>query len=196
RHRVVLLVDVTHPYAAQIKVHAQRASAAADIPLYRYARPEWPQGSQDRWHHCNSLDAIIESIGVYHRPFFTLGRSVQELLPSKQQAPYKGQHWTIRHIHAVDFKVPESHDDLTIIDAVGPFCLEAEIQILKKHRIDVIIAKNSGGEAVVSKVLAARHLHLPVVLLQRPVVPATKWQYEHLEALEKGLEKFVLGTSI
>ncbi|MFV2055620.1 MAG: precorrin-6A/cobalt-precorrin-6A reductase, partial [Thiohalomonadales bacterium] len=60
RHRVVLLVDVTHPYAAQIKVHAQRASAAADIPLYRYARPEWQQGSQDRWQHCNSLDAIIE----------------------------------------------------------------------------------------------------------------------------------------
>lgn len=45
--------------------------------------------------------------------------------------------------------------------------------MLERHRIDVIVAKNSGGTASFGKIAAARALHLPVVVLKRPAMPDT-----------------------
>ena len=39
------------------------------------------------------------------------------------------------------------------------------------HRIDVIVAKNSGGAATYGKIAAARSLGLPVIMLARPALP-------------------------
>jgi precorrin-6A/cobalt-precorrin-6A reductase len=45
--------------------------------------------------------------------------------------------------------------------------------LLERHRIDVIVAKNSGGDASYGKLAAARVLHLPVVMLERSAMPDT-----------------------
>ncbi len=41
----------------------------------------------------------------------------------------------------------------------------------QQHRIDVIVAKNSGGAATYGKIAAARALGLPVIMLRRPARP-------------------------
>jgi precorrin-6A/cobalt-precorrin-6A reductase len=41
-----------------------------------------------------------------------------------------------------------------------------------EHRIDAIVAKNSGGVATYGKIAAARALGIAVILLRRPPVPA------------------------
>ena len=46
--------------------------------------------------------------------------------------------------------------------------------LLERHRIDAILAKNSGGEATYGKIAAARGLHLPVIMLKRPALPETE----------------------
>ena len=43
--------------------------------------------------------------------------------------------------------------------------------MLREHRIDLVIAKNSGGAATHGKIVAARELGLPVMLLRRPELP-------------------------
>jgi len=43
--------------------------------------------------------------------------------------------------------------------------------MLEQHRIDIIVAKNSGGPATYGKIAAARALSLPVILLRRPLPP-------------------------
>jgi precorrin-6A/cobalt-precorrin-6A reductase len=43
--------------------------------------------------------------------------------------------------------------------------------LFERHRIDMVIAKNSGGDATYAKIAAARELGLPVILLRRPVPP-------------------------
>ncbi|MGL6139661.1 MAG: precorrin-6A/cobalt-precorrin-6A reductase, partial [Planktothrix sp.] len=53
----------------------------------------------------------------------------------------------------------------------GPFSLELERSLLQKHQIGAIVSKNSGGDATYAKIIAARQLGLPIVMIQRPPVP-------------------------
>ena len=51
---------------------------------------------------------------------------------------------------------------------------EAEMALLKKHAIGWIVSKDSGGQAG-AKIVAARRLGLPVVLVERPPRPPGRW---------------------
>ena len=50
----------------------------------------------------------------------------------------------------------------------GPFSLAGERQMLQRHAIDVLVCKASGGAATEAKLVAARELGVPVVMVRRP----------------------------
>ena len=50
----------------------------------------------------------------------------------------------------------------------GPFSLAGERQMLQRHAIDVLVCKASGGAATEAKLVAARELGLPVIMVRRP----------------------------
>src|SRR5208282_1218170 len=54
------------------------------------------------------------------------------------------------------------------VSARGPFALEDELALMREERIEILVSKNSGGEATSAKLLAARKLGIPVVLVARP----------------------------
>src|SRR5690606_7304252 len=56
--------------------------------------------------------------------------------------------------------------------ARGPFTVEEDEALLTAHRISHVVAKNAGGEGARAKLVAARRLGLPVILIDRPVLPA------------------------
>ena len=58
-----------------------------------------------------------------------------------------------------------------IIQSRGPFSTEDDIGLFREHRIEAVLAKNSGGAATVSKIEAARVLGLPVIMIERPFIP-------------------------
>ena len=65
----------------------------------------------------------------------------------------------------------------------GPFDEANERVLLAQHRIEVIVAKNSGGAATYGKIVAARALGLPVIMLRRPALP----EVETVETVEAAL---------
>src|SRR5690606_28819790 len=78
-------------------------------------------------------------------------------------------HFVIRSVEPPEPPLP-AHTDILL--ARGPFTVADETALLRDHRIDVLVTKDSGGAATSAKLTAARDLALPVVVVQRPPLPA------------------------
>ena len=160
-----LLIDMTHPYAANISRNAAEAAQKAKIPLISFQRPPWKQHEEDDWQIVQNIPEAVDVLGMRpQKVFLALGR--QELLPF-EKAP---QHTYV--IRSVDPVIPP----LQIPHAVyitdrGPFDLESEHQLLHQHAIETVVSKNSGGEASYGKIMAARNLGIKVVMVARPNLP-------------------------
>jgi precorrin-6A/cobalt-precorrin-6A reductase len=76
-------------------------------------------------------------------------------------------------IRAVDAFVPNL-PQARVIAARGPFEFDAELALLERERIAVVVSKNSGTSATYPKIAAARALGLPVVMVARPQLPAAR----------------------
>lgn len=159
---VAAVVDATHPFAATMSAHAAQACAVTRTPLVRLARPGWgdhPDAGSWTWVDSHpQARAAAESLG--RRPFLTTGR--QTLTHYRE--------WTDRDVLV---RVVEPLDDppparwTTILDR-GPYAVDGEASLLRQHRIDVLLTKDSGGSYTAAKLDAARTLGVPVVVVSRP----------------------------
>jgi precorrin-6A/cobalt-precorrin-6A reductase len=163
-----VLIDATHPYAAAISVNAVEAARSAKVLLLALRRPAWRQVAGDIWTEVDTMEDAVKALGeAPRRVFLALGRN--ELRPF-EAAP---QHvYLVRSVDPVDPPLAVPH--AIYLTARGPFSEEEDRALLERHRIEVIVAKNSGGEATYGKIAAARALHLPVIMLKRPALPKTE----------------------
>ncbi|MFG2433711.1 cobalt-precorrin-6A reductase [Streptomyces sp. NPDC048508] len=163
-HRVDVLVDATHPFASGITANAARAATATGVPAVVLRRPGWQAGPGDRWYEAGSLaEAAALLPGLGRRVFLTTGR-----LGLAAFAHLSGPHFLVRSVEAPDPPLPP---DTEVLLARGPFTLDDERALLLRHRIDVLVTKDSGGAATSAKLTAARDLALPVVVVRRPPLP-------------------------
>ncbi len=172
---VELLIDATHPYAAQISRNALDAARRAGIPLWAYRRPAWRPEPGDDWRSVANWAELAAALREFKRPFFTIGL---EPLRHAAEIPAE-QHWLVRCLAAEQSASPR----LTVRCATGPFTLEQELALLRDYRINALAAKNSGGGAVEAKLAAARQQHIPVVMLERPALPAADREFADVEDL-------------
>ncbi|MER6960634.1 cobalt-precorrin-6A reductase [Streptomyces sp. NPDC000618] len=162
--RVDAVVDATHPFAAGITANAARAAAATGLPLVVLRRPGWRPGAGDRWHEVASLRSAAELLPrVGRRVLLTTGR-----LGLAAFAHLDGLHFVVR---SVEPPAPPMPSDVRLVLARGPFTVADELALLREHRIDVVVTKDSGGAATAAKLHAARALGLPVVVVRRPSPP-------------------------
>ncbi|WP_405884322.1 cobalt-precorrin-6A reductase [Streptomyces sp. NBC_01136] len=163
-HRVDAVVDATHPFAARITANAARAAAATGIPAVVLRRPGWRPGPDDRWYWAATLPeagALLPSLG--RRVFLTTGR-----LGLAAFAHLPELHFLVRSVEAPEPPLPP---DAEVLLARGPFTVDDEKALLREHRIDVLVTKDSGGDATAAKLTAARDLALPVIVVRRPPLP-------------------------
>ncbi len=160
---ITLLIDATHPYAAQISRNAASAAQAAGIPCWALRRPAWQAQPGDDWREVEDWAGLIEALKPFRRPLFTLGR---EPLQHLEEIPPE-QFWTLRALEACP-----GNDRCEVIGARGPFQIEDERALFERRRIDVLVSKNSGSVATEPKLEVAREQGVPVLILKRPTLPA------------------------
>ena len=142
-----------------------RASAAAGVPLLVLRRPGWQAGPGDDWRRVPALPeaaALLPDLG--ERAFLTTGR--------QGLGAFAGLDRTWFLARCVDPPEPPLPARLQVLLDRGPYTVDGELALLREHRIDVLVTKDSGGEQTVAKLTAARTVGIPVVMVSRPPTPA------------------------
>ncbi|WP_409060983.1 cobalt-precorrin-6A reductase [Streptomyces sp. SYP-A7185] len=164
------VVDATHPFAATISEHAVRAAAATGVPAVLLRRPGWRPEPGDRWHDAASLAdaaALLPALG--RRVFLTTGRLGLAAFADARAVPGLAElHFLVRSVEEPEPPLPR-HTEV-LLDR-GPYTVEGETALLREHRVDVLVTKDSGGAATAAKLTAARALAVPVVVVRRPPPP-------------------------
>ncbi|MEI7034400.1 cobalt-precorrin-6A reductase [Streptomyces pratensis] len=163
-HRVDALIDATHPFAATMSRNAAEAAVRAHVPLLALRRPGWVAQDGDRWHPAGSLAEAAELLpALGERVFLTTGRM------GLAAFAYQEELWfLVRSVDAPEQPCPPRTE--VLLDR-GPFDVAGERELIRRHRIDVLVTKDSGGDATAPKLAAAREAGIPVVVVRRPPVP-------------------------
>jgi precorrin-6A/cobalt-precorrin-6A reductase len=171
------VIDATHPYAAVISRHAVEAAGIAGRPLLRLERAVWTPEPGDHWVVVDSLAGAVDvAPRLGSRVFLTIGTKEVAALAGA------GSLWfLVRLVERPDRLLPLSNHE--IILGRGPFAEADEIELMRHHGIDLVVAKNSGGQATYGKIAAARRLGIPVMLLRRPTLPRAETATSIDEAL-------------
>ena len=128
-------------------------------------RPPWRAGDGDRWTHVPDMDAAVSALsGPAKRVFLAIGRTEIDRFSSQPQHNY-----LLRLVDLPDRPPPLPHHDI-VVDR-GPFDAAADKARLEKHEIELVVSKNSGGTGARAKLDAARALGVPVLMIDRPVLP-------------------------
>ncbi|MBB2750292.1 UNVERIFIED_ORG: precorrin-6A/cobalt-precorrin-6A reductase [Rhizobium aethiopicum] len=163
-----LLIDATHPFAERISANAAFAAETTGIAAIALRRSEWQRLPGDRWRGVRSIPAAIAALGPSpRRVLLATGRQ------GAHHAEAAPQHfYLIRSVDPVE--PPLALVDVDYVIDRGPFPLEGECALLKQHRINAIIAKNSGGAATYAKMEAARLLGIEVMMVARAPASTVK----------------------
>jgi precorrin-6A/cobalt-precorrin-6A reductase len=156
------VIDATHPFAATITANAATACRALDLPHLLLARPAWPNGKAIMVESDSQAAEVVAGNG-YSRVFLTTGRTgvsafsrVDAWFLIRAVTPPDGDALPLRH---------------HLLLSRGPYRYDDELKLLRVHRVDALVTKNSGGDMTRAKVDAADALGVPVIMVDRPPLP-------------------------
>ena len=164
--KIDAVVDATHPFAATITAHAAVAVPETGCPLLILRRPGWQESDGDRW--TRVADIVAAGALVAARPpgtiFLTTGR--------RDLAAFAGDSSHDYVARTVDPPTGALPPRMTLLLDRGPYTVEGETALLRQHNVSVLVTKDSGGAMTMAKLAAARDLAVPVVMVDRPPLPA------------------------
>ena len=174
------ILDVTHPFAEKMSNTAVAAARHSNIPCWRFHRPAWTKQADDCWQLFDGWQELIPALVGKKSVLLTAGQLDQSLIDQLvEQAKVtciegESQQLILRTAAPPRAELPDS---ITWIKALGPFKEADELALFKEYQVDVVVSKNSGGEATEAKLAAARKLGVEVMMLQRPTFDAADQQF-------------------
>jgi len=166
RNSIDIIVDLSHPYAAEITRIAREVAEKFNIKYIRYVRRKTKDIEG-----CIYLDSISRCRdflkGVKGCVFFTTG--------SKNIKDFESVRGRNRFVYRV-LPTPESIAECQknnvklrdIIAALGPFSEELNVAMFKEYGADYVVMKDSGKEGGTDeKIKACRRLKIKAVIIGR-----------------------------
>lgn len=176
--KIAYLLDVTHPFAAKMSQQAVRSTAEVNIPYCAFVRPQWQPQAGDDWALLANETQLMHELALAVNTgskniFYTNGQINRQLAIeldgiAELNEAFGPAQYIIRS--AKETELPQYSQ---WVQAIGPFNVNDEKALLEKYQVDLIVCKNSGGEATKAKLEAARTLGIRVLMLQRPHIESS-----------------------
>jgi precorrin-6A/cobalt-precorrin-6A reductase len=159
---IAAVVDATHPFAAGITANAATACAGLGLPHLVLHRPPWDaDGALQVSSDAEAAEWVADK--GFSRIFLTTGRSG---VAAFRDSP---SWFLIRVVTAPDAaSLPRDHE---LVLSRGPYRYDDERALMRRHGIEVVVTKNSGGSMTRAKLQAAQSLGIDVVMIDRPALP-------------------------
>ena len=163
-HSISAVLDATHPFAERITERTARVCAEEGLPYCLVSRPAWTATPDDNWIFIDREEDAANYIPDGSVVFLATGRRSLDGF-----ANLEGSELICRQIEAVDTPFPFQNGRFLV--GSPPFSVEEERDVFTKLKVDWLIVKNAGGDASFSKMIAARQMKLPVIVIRRPSAP-------------------------
>ncbi len=157
---ITLLIDATHPFAAQISANATAAVTQTGIAHLRLNRSPWRKQTGAKWISVKTFEEAAEVLPSGARAFLAIGRN--EIEPFIKREDISG---ILRMIEPPSTIIPPNWH---LILARPPNLVEPELALMKERHITHLICKNSGGPASL-KLTAAVMQNITAVMIARPI---------------------------
>lgn len=164
--KVTLILDATHPYAAQMSWNAFTAASHLKVRLIRLDRPHWKPQTGDTWQSVASLEEASRTFPRGARVFLSVGR--------KDVAAFYRRTDVFVLARMIEPPTLPPPAGWQVLLSRPPKDVFREVQLLRDNEITHVVSKNSGGASSYAKIEAARTLGLPVIMIDRPSLPASE----------------------
>ena len=183
-HGIRLLVDASHPYAANVSVNAIKVCQVLGIPYIRYER-DLSAIDYDKVTVVHSYEEAAEAAACLGRKVFltTGSRNLDKFVQSPALLDCELTARVLPTAEVISLCENLGFDAGHIVALQGPFSKELNVELFGKYGAEVIVTKNSGTiGGTDTKFAAAAQLGLPIVLLDRPNLeyPCLTHTYEDL----------------
>jgi precorrin-6A/cobalt-precorrin-6A reductase len=171
-HDIRLLVDASHPYAANVSRNAIAVCQALSIPYIRYER-DLSKLDYDRITVVHSYEEAAQAAAALGKKIFltTGSRNLDKFVHSPDLKDCELTARVLPTAEVIGLCESLGLDAGHIVALQGPFSTELNIALYRQYEADVIVTKNSGEVGGTdTKLEAAKALGLPVVMIDRPKI--------------------------
>lgn len=160
KQKVDKIIDATHPYAITISENAEDAAKDCAIEYEKIERPEWQPTEGDNWTEVQSIEEAAKILPKNATAFLALGRQYIKAFEHRADC-----HFIVRMVDQPDDVPLGSYE---IILGLPNSTAKDEQKLFTRHNITHLVTRNSGGEKSYAKIIAAREVQIPVIMIQRP----------------------------
>ncbi len=161
---ITAVLDATHPFANRIT--DRTASVCAELGM-RHAildRAPWKPVAGDRWIDIDCEEDAATHITKGQTVFLGTGRQTVD-----RYANLMGCRVICRQIDPPDRPFPFPGGEFLV--GRPPFPVADERALFQKLGVDWLVVKHAGGTQSETKLIAARELSIPVLMIKRPPLP-------------------------
>ncbi|MBV7409969.1 cobalt-precorrin-6A reductase [Maritimibacter sp. DP1N21-5] len=171
------VIDATHPFAARITERTAEICRSLGLPRLVLLRPPWQPGPGDDWQEVESAARVGDHVKQDDVVFLATGPGSLDAI-----GPLDARRILCRRIDPTDQPFPWMVGNWLV--GRPPFDAGDEIETFREEGVTLLVTKNAGGTGGEAKLVAARQLGLPVIMISRPPPPAG----EVVETLEQAID--------
>ncbi len=160
-NKIDAVVDATHPFAVNISKRSFEVAQEMSLPYLQIMRPAWQPQIDDQWTFVKDEAAAAAHVPIGDVVFLATGRQTLHRFENMT-----GRKLICRQIDKSEGEFPFEGGEYLI--GRPPFSVEEEVELFTRYKVDWLVVKNAGGKLSQSKLVAARQLQMPVLMIRRP----------------------------